>query len=53
MGLLSEVTCMPAVSTRQNGAEMTETQISSNFVFLQADYGKFCWFFLELSPPMY
>ena len=49
MGLLFEVTCMPAVSTGQDGVEMTET-IYQQFCISQADYGKFC---LELSSSMY
>ena len=53
MGLLFEVTRMPAVSTGQDGVKVTAIQIISNFVFLRQTMESFAWFFLELSAPMY
>ena len=51
MGLLSEVTCMPAVSTGQDGVEMTETHISSNFVLFRQTMESFAWGFWSCPHP--
>ena len=45
MGLLFEVTRMPAVSTGQDGVKVTAIQIISNFVFLRQTMESFAWFF--------
>ena len=45
MGLLSELICMPALSTRQAGVEVTATKPLKIFCYFHAKSRKFCLLF--------
>ena len=53
MGLLSELICMPALSTRQDGVKVTAAKTLKNCCDFQAKSRKFCplCFAFEFSHP--